>query len=193
MLQINDTIISFDLFDQYFVCNLTQCKGACCIEGEAGAPLKKDEISEIEDILPIIWNDLSEKARKLIDSQGVFYIDPEGEPVASIINGRECVFAYIDEEGNCKCVIEKAFHEGKTDFQKPISCHLYPIRVQRYNDFQAVNYNKWKICKCARVLGNELKIPLYQFLKEPLIRRFGADWYEQVDFFAKQTDLWQKG
>jgi hypothetical protein len=181
MLQINDTIVSFDLFDQYFVCDLTSCKGECCIEGDAGAPLEEDEIGKIEEILPIIWNDLSEESRKIIDEQGVFYIDEENEPVTSIVNGRECVFTYTDEEGVCKCAIEKTFREGKVDFYKPISCHLYPIRVQRYNEYRAVNYHKWQVCKCARVLGNELKIPVYKFLKEPLIRKFGEDWYEELE------------
>ena len=186
MLQINDTIVSFDLFDQYFVCDLASCKGRCCIEGDAGAPLEEDEIDRIEELLPIIWDDLSDEARKLIEAQGIFYIDPENEPVTSIVNGRECVFAYTDEKGICKCAIEKAFLEGKTDFYKPISCHLYPVRVQRYNDFRAVNYHKWQVCKCARVLGNEQKIPLYQFLKEPLIRKFGEDWYAELEIAEKE-------
>jgi hypothetical protein len=186
MLQINDTIVSFDLFDQYFVCDLTSCKGGCCIEGDAGAPLEEEEISKIEEILPIIWNDLSEESRKIINTQGVFYIDPDNEPVTSIVNGRECVFTYIDEDGVCKCAIEKAFREGKTDFYKPVSCHLYPVRVQRYNEFQAINYHKWQVCTCARTLGYKLKIPVYKFLKEALIRKFGEDWYRQMEIAEKE-------
>ena len=186
MLQINDTIISFDLFDQYFVCDLSLCKGICCVEGDSGAPLEEEEIEKIEDLLPMIWDDLSKKSQKLIETQGVFYIDEENEPVTSIVNGRECVFVYTDENGIYKCAIEKAFREGKTDFYKPISCHLYPVRVQRYKEFRAVNYHKWDICKCARVRGSELKTPLYKFLKEPLIRKFGEDWYEQMEAAEKE-------
>ena len=186
MLQIDDTIVSCDLFDQYFMCDLASCKGNCCIEGDAGAPLEKEEIEKIEEILPIIWNDLSDNAKKVIDEQGIFYIDQENEPVTSIINGRECVFAYTDSDGVCKCTIEKAFHERKIDFQKPISCHLYPVRVQKYNDFKAVNYHKWQVCECARKLGNEQKIPIYSFLKEPLIRKFGETWYEQMEVAGEE-------
>jgi len=183
MLQINDTIISFDLFDQYFVCDLASCKGNCCIEGDSGAPLEKIEIEKIEEILPVIWNDLSDESKKVIDEQGIFYIDQENEPVTSIVNGRECVFTYTDKDGVCKCAIEKAFREGKTDFRKPISCHLYPVRVQKYNEFTAVNYHKWQVCECARKLGREQKMPIYKFLKEPLIRKFGENWYEQMEIF----------
>ena len=186
MLQIDDTIVSFDLFDRYFVCDLASCKGNCCIEGDAGAPLEKEEIEKIKEILPIIWNDLSENAKKVIDEQGVFYIDPENEPVSSIVNGRECVFAYTDSDGVCKCAIEKAHREGKIDFQKPISCHLYPVRVQKYNNFKAVNYHQWQVCECARKLGSEMKVPIYKFLKEPLIRKFGETWYEQMEVAEKE-------
>ena len=186
MLQIDDTIVSFDLFDRYFVCDLVSCKGNCCIEGDAGAPLEKEEIEKIKEILPIIWNDLSENAKKVIDEQGVFYIDPENEPVSSIVNGRECVFAYTDSDGVCKCAIEKAHREGKIDFQKPISCHLYPVRVQKYNNFKAVNYHQWQVCECARKLGSEMKVPIYKFLKEPLIRKFGETWYEQMEVAEKE-------
>lgn len=181
MLQIDDTIVSFDLFDEHFVCDLASCKGICCIEGDAGAPLDDEEIEKLEEVLPIIWDDLSDVSKKLIEKQGVFYIDEDLEPVTSIVEGRECVFTYTDENGFCKCAIEKAYREGKTDFYKPISCHLYPVRVQKYNDFLAVNYHRWKVCECARTLGNQLKVPVYKFLKEPLIRKFGEEWYKQME------------
>lgn len=186
MLQIDDTLISLDLTEKHFVCDLAVCKGSCCVEGDAGAPLEQDEIARIEALLPVIWDDLSEASRKVIDRQGVYYIDEEGEPVTSIVNGRECVFTYNDERGVVKCAIEKAYREGKTDFYKPISCHLYPVRVQQYQGYKAVNYHKWQICSCARVLGSSLKVPVYRFLKEPLIRKFGADWYDQLDIAAKE-------
>jgi len=181
MLQIDDTIISLDLLDECFVCELDACKGICCIEGDDGAPLEKSEVKIIEDLLPIIWDDLTEKSKAVINEQGVSYIDDDGEPVTSIVNGAECVFTYTDETGKCKCAIEKAFREGKTDFYKPISCHLYPVRLQKYDDYTAVNYHRWSVCNCARKLGNKLGVPVFKFLKEPLIRKFGEEWFEQLE------------
>ena len=181
MLQIDDTIISLDLLDESFVCDLNTCKGNCCIEGDDGAPLEESEVKIIENLLPIIWDDLTEKSQEVIKKQGVSYIDDDGEPVTSIVNGDECVFTYTDDSGICKCAIEKAFREGKTDFYKPVSCHLYPVRLQKYEDYVAVNYRRWSVCNCARKLGSKLGVPVYKFLKEPLIRRFGAEWYEQLE------------
>ena len=181
MLQIDDTIISLDLLDQCFVCDLDTCKGICCIEGDDGAPLEEEEVKIIEDLLPIIWDDLTEVSKALIKKQGVSYIDSDGEPVTSIVNGEECVFTYTDDQGQCKCAIEKAFREGKTDFYKPISCHLYPVRLQKYDNYTAVNYHQWSVCNCARKLGGKLGVPVYQFLKEPLIRKFGKEWFEQLE------------
>lgn len=181
MLQIDDTIISLDLLDEKFVCDLSKCKGICCIEGDDGAPLEEFEVQIITDLLPLIWDDLTEKSKVVIQKQGVSYIDDDGEPVTSIVNGAECVFTYTDEKGVCKCAIENAFREGKTNFYKPISCHLYPVRLQKYDEFIAVNYHRWNVCNCARKLGGKLSVPVYQFLKEPLIRKFGEAWYEQLE------------
>jgi hypothetical protein len=186
MLQINDTIISLDLLDEQFVCDLTHCKGACCIEGDDGAPLEESEVKIIEELLPVIWDDLTEKSKEVIQKQGVSYIDDDGEPVTSIVNGAECVFTYTDESGICKCAIEKAFREGKTDFYKPLSCHLYPVRLQKYKEFTAVNYHRWSICSCARKLGGKLNVPVYQFLKEPLVRKFGEAWYTELELTATE-------
>lgn len=181
MLQIDDTIISLELLDEHFVCDLSSCQGICCIEGDDGAPLEEDEVKTIEELLPTIWDDLTETSKEVIRKQGVSYIDDDGEPVTSIVNGAECVFTYTDKDGMCKCAIEKAFREGKTDFYKPISCHLYPVRLQKYDEFTAVNYHRWSVCNCARKLGGKLGVPVYQFLKEPLIRRFGQEWFEQLE------------
>ena len=189
MLQIDDTIISFDLLEQKFVCDLSSCKGICCIEGDSGAPLEDDEIQIIENLLPVIWDDLSEVSRQLIKKQGVYYIDDDGEPVTSIVNGRECVFTYTDENGICKCAIEKAHREGKTDFYKPISCHLYPVRLQKYDEFTAVNIHHWSVCECARTNGAKLAVPVYKFLKEPLIRRFGKEWFEQLEIASQELKV----
>lgn len=186
MLQIDNTIISTDLISERFVCDLVTCKGACCIEGDNGAPLEDSEIDIIEELIPVIWDDLSDVSKEVIRKKGFFYIDEDDEPVTSIVNGRECVFTFTDENGICKCAIEKAFREGKSDFYKPISCHLYPVRLQKYTSFTAVNIHKWKICDCARILGSKLKVPAYVFLKEPLVRKFGKEWYEQLEIADKQ-------
>jgi hypothetical protein len=186
MLQIDETIISLDLLDEYFVCDLATCKGNCCIEGDDGAPLEENEVQIIEDLLPVIWNDLTDKSKAVIKEQGVSYIDSDGESVTSIVNGDECVFTYTDETGKCKCAIEKAYREGKTDFYKPISCHLYPVRLQKYNQYIAVNYHRWNVCNCARELGEKLNVPVYKFLKEPLIRKFGKEWFEQLEIAHRE-------
>ena len=180
MLQIDDTIISMDVIEKHFICDLCKCKGQCCVDGESGAPLEKDENENINEILPIIWDELSPKAQDLIKEQGISYEDYDGELVTSIINGQECVFTYFDEDGVCKCVIDKAYREGRISIQKPISCHLYPIRLQKYREFTAVNYHNWSVCKPALKLGKKEGVALYQFLKEPLVRKFGEVWYEDL-------------
>ena len=186
MLQIEDTIISLDVLEEMFCCNLTACKGICCVEGESGAPLEEEEIARLEEVLPKIWDDLSPEAQEIIRQQGVAYIDEEGEYVTSIVNGKDCVFTCYTENRTCICAIEKAFREGKTSFYKPISCHLYPIRVARYKEFKAVNYHQWSVCRPAVFQGREKHIKVYEFLKEPLIRKFGKEWYEQLDIAAKE-------
>lgn len=180
MIQIKDTLISEDIFETCFVCDLGKCKGMCCVEGDAGAPLTHEEYEAIKDVLPKIWDDLSLKARELIEKQGIAYIDDDGELVTSIIKGRECVFTYFDADGVCRCAIDNAFREGKISVQKPISCHLYPIRLRKYDDFTALNYDRWSVCRPALRLGKKTGIKLYQFLKEPLICKFGEEWYQEV-------------
>jgi len=186
MLQIDDTIVSLDLIEREFICDLNTCLGACCIEGDSGAPLNYEERDKIEELLPVIWEDLLPEAQKVIKETGVSYIDEEGDLVTNLIHGKDCVFTYYEGNGICKCVLEKAFREGNSDFYKPISCHLYPVRLKEYDGFTAVNVHRWKICKCAEVLGRREGVKLYQFLKEPLLRRFGQEWYEQLDIAAKE-------
>lgn len=186
MVQIDDTIISLDVFDAKFICDLDKCKGECCVEGESGAPLEDDEVAKLEAVLPIVWDDLSEEAKAVIDAQGVAYEDMDGDMVTSIVNGKDCVFTCYDTSGMCKCAIEKAYREGKVDFYKPISCHLYPIRLEKYREFTAVNYHRWSVCKAAEILGQKEGLPVYKFLKEPLIRKFGSEWYEQLEICADE-------
>ena len=188
MVQVGDTIVSFDLFEKAFLCDIASCKGQCCVEGDAGAPLEDEEVAIIENLLPVIWDDLSEKAKRVIDKQGVSTIDVEGDMVTSIVGNGECVFSYQDEEGNCKCAIEKAFREGKVEFYKPISCHLYPVRLAEYAGYTAVNFHKWEVCKAAFELGKVKGVAAYKFLKEPLVRRFGEDWYRELEVTAKELD-----
>lgn len=180
MIQVQDTIISDEIFKECFICDLCKCKGQCCVDGESGAPLLQEEFEQIQRILPQIWDDLSDKAKKLIDKQGIAYTDYDGELVTSIINGEECVFTFFDSDGICKCAIDNAYRDGKIDVEKPISCHLYPIRINQYKDYAAVNYHRWSVCKPAVDLGNKEGVKIYQYLKEPLIRRFGKDWYHEV-------------
>ena len=189
MFQIDDTLVSLDVVERCFLCDLSHCKGQCCVEGESGAPLEEEELPKLQAVLPLIWDDLSSAAQAIIQKQGVAYIDEEGDLVTSIVHGKDCVFTCYDADGVCKCAIEKAYREGKSDFYKPISCHLYPIRITQYRDFKAVNYHRWAVCKAAELLGEREKLPVYRFLKEPLIRKFGQEWYEALDECAQE---WEK-
>lgn len=186
MVQIDDVVVSLDVFREKFICNLDACKGQCCIEGDAGAPLEEEEVAELEKVLPVIWDQLSSQAREIIDRQGVCYTDQDGDLVTSIVNGKDCVFTCYDEKGCCYCAIEKAYRDGKVDFYKPVSCHLYPIRVGNYGPYKAVNYHRWDVCKAAVILGQKENVPVYKFLKEPLIRKFGEAWYNEMESVAEE-------
>lgn len=184
MFQIDNTLVSLDVVERCFICDLSKCKGACCIEGDSGAPLLKEEVAELEKALPIVWDDLTPRAQEILEEQGVSYIDEQGDLVTSIVNGKDCAFTCYDTDGTCKCALEKAYREGKLSFYKPVSCHLYPIRIAEYDTFSAVNLHRWKICKAAEVLGRKENLPVYKFLKEPLIRRFGEAWYQTLEEIA---------
>ena len=188
MIQIGDVVVSFDVLREKFLCDLNACKGACCVEGDAGAPVELDEIEKLEEVLPVIWDELSPEAHVILEKQGVVYTDCEGDLVTSIVNNKDCVFTCYDEKGCCYCAIEKAYREGKTDFYKPVSCHLYPIRVGNYGGYKAVNYNRWDVCKAAVLLGRKKNLPVYKFLKEPLIRKFGEDWYAELDLSVPRNE-----
>ena len=188
MLQIDDTIISLDLIEEKFICDIPRCLGACCVEGESGAPLEQEEVAIIEELLPEVLNDLSDKAKEVIKKEGVATIDPEGDLVTSIINGKECVFSFFDNKGVCHCAIEKAYNEGRSKFRKPISCYLYPVRVKQYKDFKGVNVDTWEICGVARELGKKEGLPVYKFLKDPLIQKFGQEWFDQLSYAAENMD-----
>ncbi len=185
IIQVGDVLLSSEILTEKFCCDLSACKGQCCVEGDAGAPVTLDEIAEIEDCVDEIWNDLSASAQSVIDKQGVAYTDQEGDLVTSIVGGKDCVFTYYGElfgiENCCLCALEKAYRAGKTRFCKPISCALYPIREKRLGGgMVGLNYNRWAVCKIAVVKGIGENLPLYEFLRDPLIRRFGEDWYQEL-------------
>ncbi|KGN83947.1 DUF3109 family protein [Porphyromonas sp. COT-290 OH860] len=185
MIEIGDKIVSMDVFEVLFACDYEQCKGICCVEGDSGAPLEPGEAEMLRKYLPEVEHLLSSRAREVIAQQGVSYIDEEGDEVTSIVGGKDCVFTTYDERGNCLCAYEKMYYEGKIDWIKPISCQLYPIRLTKYKDFTAVNYHKWSVCKCALKRGRKEGMPVYQFLKGPLIRAFGQEWYDQLEEAAR--------
>lgn len=186
LVEIGDKIISTQIFEEKFVCDLNACKGACCIEGDAGAPLTFEEVSKLEDDLEKIKPYMRQEGIDAVEEQGVFYMDQDNEPVTTLVNGKECAFVYFDENGITKCSVEQAHKEGKTDFKKPISCHLYPIRVKKFNELQALNYDRWDICQPACACGSELNVPVFKFLKEPLIRAFGEEFYGELEEVAKE-------
>jgi len=191
MIAIENTLISDDIFTEFFCCNLAKCKGACCVEGNAGAPLDEDEIHYLEEHIDLIKPYLTEKGRETIENTGVFEIAIDGTVVTPLVNRAECAYLVFGDSGIAECAIEKAFEDGKISYQKPISCHLYPIRISKVGDSDALNYDRWTICNDACIEGKKKSIKIFQFLKLPLIRKYGTDWYEQAvfaenEFFAKK-------
>jgi len=180
MIVIQNTVISDDVAEQFFVCNLDACKGACCVEGDLGAPLELEELEILQNEYPKIEPFLTEAGKQAIAAQGLYIEDWEGDYSTTTINDRECAYALYDERGILKCGIEQAYLAGATSFKKPISCHLYPIRITKYEGFEALNYDRWDICSPACSFGAKLGVPVYEFLKEPLIRKYGAEWYAEL-------------
>ncbi len=179
MIVVDNVIVSEDVASVKFICDLKACHGDCCVEGDDGAPLEEEEIGIIEDYLDEIKPFMTEKGLEVVNKNGVFDYGIGGEFVTPLVNDRECAFVFF-ENGISYCAIEKAFLEGKTDFRKPISCHLYPIRITQYDDYDAVNYHKWPVCNAALKLGREKGTPLYKSLREPLIRKYGEAWYNSL-------------
>ncbi len=181
MILVGNAVLSDDIKENFFVCDLEACKGACCVEGDSGAPLEEDEIRILDEIYPIVKNYITEEGRKAIESQGTWVIDTDGDKgTPTIGKNRECAYALYDERGILKCGIEQAYLDGKISWQKPISCHLYPIRLTKYEQFDALNYERWHICDPACHLGKNLGVPLYRFLKSALIRKYGEAWYQEL-------------
>ena len=179
----NNTLVSLDVLEKEFCCDLDTCRGCCCIEGDAGCPVTNEEVEQIRQLLPQLLPQMTKEAREVVQTQGLSYLDPSGEQVLSIVNGKDCVFARTDHNGWCYCLIEKM------GFAKPVSCHLYPIRLTKVGEYTGLEYHRWDICHCARIKGKKLHLPLYQFLKESLIRRFGQEWYDELELTANE---WKK-
>lgn len=185
MLQIKDTLISQDLIDKKFCCDLEKCKGACCVKGDAGAPLLPQEVELLRKIIGKIKPYLRKAGVYAIEKQGTHVIDEENETVTPLVKGKECAYVIFDK-GIARCGIEKAFDNGAITFRKPLSCHLYPLRLKKYEQFIAVNYDKWEICEPARILGEKLDLSVYNFVKDALIRRFGKDWFMHLKVAEKK-------
>lgn len=188
MIIVDNAVLSDDLKENFFVCNLEKCKGACCVEGDLGAPLNEDELAKVDEVVDAVKPYLSPDGRKAIEEQGPYILDEEGDYSTTTINNKECAFAFYDERKVLKCGIEQAYLDGKIDYKKPISCHLYPIRITKYDHYDALNYDRWDICSPACDLGDQLKVPVYQFLKEPLIRKYGENWYRQLEKTIEESE-----
>jgi hypothetical protein len=186
MFQLGKTIVSEDIIEKDFVCNLGACKGECCVAGEAGAPVTREEAKILEAIYPKVKPFLRPEGIASIESQGTYVTSDLDELETPLVNGKECSYVTFTENGTASCGIEDAFNAGAIDFKKPISCHLYPVRVQDYSEFAAVNYHKWPICNDACTLGASLKVPVYKFVKEALIRKFGEYWYAELEKVAEK-------
>lgn len=186
LIEVGSHLVSTQLFERKFVCDLNACKGACCVEGNSGAPLQLEEIDPIEDQLEHIEPFMREEGKRAVRESGVFYMDEDNEPVTTLVNGAECAFVYFDKNGITKCAIETAYREGKIDFNKPQSCHLYPIRVKKLHDKQVLTYEDWDICNPACACGDKLDVPVYKFLQEPIKRVFSDKFANELVLVAEQ-------
>lgn len=191
MFQLGKTIVSEDIIEKDFVCNLSACKGACCVEGVAGAPVTDEEVEILKEIYPHVKPFLRAEGIAAIEEQGTHIETEYGDLETPLVEGKECAYVTFTEDGIASCGIEQAYNAGKIEpiasgFLKPVSCHLYPVRVQDYSEFAAVNYNRWPICDPACALGKELQVPIYKFVKTALIRKFGENWYAELEKIASQ-------
>ncbi|MFN6378278.1 MAG: DUF3109 family protein [Flavobacteriales bacterium] len=190
MIIVGDALISEEIFEEHFVCDLNACKGACCVEGESGAPLTEDELPLLEMAYPAAKEYMTPEGIRAIENEGIYTEDDDGDLVTTLVGHHgACSFVFYDEKGIAKCALEKAYLEGKTNWKKPLSCHLYPIRLTKLKEYIGVNYHRWPICKPACDCGSALQVPVYRFLKEPLIRKFGEEWYAQLEEVYK---LWKE-
>ncbi len=181
MIQVRNVLLSDDIVEELFICDINKCKGACCVEGDLGAPLEKEELKEVEDAYEKVKPYLNEEGIKAIENVGKYILDEEGDFSTPTVHGKECAYAVYDKSGILQCAFELAHKNRKSDFRKPISCHLYPIRIKKYDDFDAANYDRWDICRSGCRLGTAKGVPVYKFLKDALIRKYGKDWYKELE------------
>ena len=181
MIIIDNILVSDDLFEKHFVCDLNACKGACCVEGESGAPLTEDELSILDDIFEDIKSHLRQEGVEAIEQNGKYSQDSDGDWVTMLVEGKECAYTVFDENGIAACGIEKAHEDGLTDFKKPLSCHLYPIRTKELSEYTALNYHRWPICEPACECGSKLKMPIFKFCKDALERTYGIEFYKKLE------------
>lgn len=184
LIEIDGRIVVTDLLTERFCCDLGRCRGMCCVEGNAGAPLEEDELEVLKREYPNFRDDMTPEGRCEAERQGLYVIDEEGDYTTPLIGEADCIYAY--REGDVTlCAIEKAWREGRTSFRKPISCHLYPIRVTRFGDgSEGLNYHRWDVCAPARELGRRTGVRVYETLREAIVRRFGESFYEELDAAA---------
>lgn len=185
MFQLGKTLVSEEIIKNEFVCNLSACKGACCIDGEAGAPVEPEERAIMEEIYPRVKPYLRKEGIEAIEKQGVYITRANGEIETPLIDEADCAYVTFDDKGTALCGIEEAYNQGEINWKKPVSCHLYPVRIQEYSSFSAVNYHRWEICDDACSLGKELQVPIYKFVKDALIRKYGEEWYGELEEVAK--------
>jgi len=183
MIIIGKTLISDEIYTEHFVCDLKACKGACCVEGDAGAPLTREETQILEKIFPFVKPYLSDKSIREMMKEGFWEMGIDGEPVTPLVDGAQCAYVFYDEEGVARCAIEKVWEEGLIDFQKPLSCHLYPIRISQLENHDALNYHRWHICNAAVKKGRKHKVRIFRCVKDALIRKYGQDWYDELDAY----------
>ncbi|MDX2431126.1 MAG: DUF3109 family protein [Bacteroides sp.] len=185
MIQIGDKIVSKDLFDHHFICHLQKCEGNCCVFGDSGAPLDDDEVKILDEHIESIKPFMRAEGIHEVNEQGSWMVDRDGDKVTPLVNKEECAYV-IFEDGIAWCAIEKAFNSGSVQFQKPVSCHLYPIRVSSLKTGVALNYHRWSICEPARVLGAKEQMPVFRFLKGPITRVYGSDFYEEMELVYEE-------
>ncbi|KFD39018.1 DUF3109 family protein [Schleiferia thermophila] len=189
-VEIDGAVVSEEVMTREFVCNLSKCKGACCVEGDSGAPLEAEETTILEQEYPNIKPFLRSEGVAAIERSGTWARDSrDGEAVTPLVEGRECAYVVFAADGTAQCGIELAWKAGATHFRKPVSCHLYPVRITKYKNFEAVNYHKWHICNPACELGRELSVPVYQFVREALIRKYGHEWFEKLKEASQQLEI----
>ncbi|MBT8284521.1 MAG: DUF3109 family protein [Flavobacteriaceae bacterium] len=192
MFQLGKTLVSEEIIENDFVCNLTACKGACCVDGDAGAPLEENETQILRDIYHKVKPFLRQEGIEAIEEQGHYVIGEDGEWETPLIGKQECAYTVFDEKGIAKCGLEEAYNKGVTSWKKPVSCHLYPVRVTEYTNLTAVNYHKWQLCDPACDLGESLQVPIFKFVREALVRKFGENWYAELVEIANEHKSSQK-